>query len=157
MRLAKLTVLFAALAGAGLGAASLATAQQNQQAPGVVGVRQNTMRAQAGHMGAIQKILAEYPQLIGHVEAHALAIANTSGKTHELFPADSNKDMTKATPAAFSDAAGLEQAGKRAEELAKQLADTSKGGDVKATLAAFGAMGKTGCGGCHETYRQKQS
>jgi cytochrome c556 len=155
MRLAKLTLLLAA--GVGLGVTSIATAQQNQQNPGVVGVRQNTMRAQAAHMGAMQKILAEYPQLISHVEAHATAIANASAKTHELFPAGSDKDGSKATPAAWSDAAGLEQAGKKAEELARQLAETSKGDDAKATLAAFGALGKNGCGGCHETYRQKQS
>lgn len=155
MRFAKLSLLLAA--GVAVGVASVATAQQNQQNPGVVGVRQNTMRSQAAHMGAMQKILTEYPQLIGHVEAHALAIATTSGKTHEMFPAGTDKDGSKATPAAFTDHAGLEQAGKKAEDLARQVAEASKGGDAKATLAAFGALGKNGCGGCHELYRQKQS
>jgi cytochrome c556 len=33
---------------------------------------------------------------------------------------------------------------------------SSQSGDVKATLAAFAALGKEGCGGCHETFRKKQ-
>ena len=44
----------------------------------------------------------------------------------------------------------------RARELAGKLAETSQGGDVQATLAAFAALGKEGCGGCHETFRKKQ-
>jgi cytochrome c556 len=28
--------------------------------------------------------------------------------------------------------------------------------NVQATLAAFAALGKEGCGGCHETFRKKQ-
>jgi cytochrome c556 len=158
MRRGKLTVVVLA-AGLGVGvvaSAAVAVAQQNQQNPGVVGVRQNTMRAQAGHMGAMQKILAEYPQLLSHVEAHAQAIAATSSHTAEMFPPGSDKDGSKATPAAWSDPEGLKQAGLRAADLATKVAEAAKGGDAQATLAAFGALGKNGCGGCHETYRQKQ-
>jgi cytochrome c556 len=35
-------------------------------------------------------------------------------------------------------------------------AATSRGGDVPATLATFAALGKEGCGGCHETFRKKE-
>ena len=31
-----------------------------------------------------------------------------------------------------------------------------KGGDKTAITAAFGDMGKNGCGGCHEPYREKK-
>lgn len=131
-------------------------AQQQQQNPGVVGVRQNTMRAQAGHMGAMQKILTEYPQLLKHVEFHAGAIAEGTEYIPEMFPAGTDKDGSKATPAVWSDKAGFEKAAQRAHDLAQKLAETAKGGDAKATLAAYQALGKEGCGGCHETYRQKQ-
>ena len=47
-------------------------------------------------------------------------------------------------------------AARKAQDLARKLAETARGGDAKATLAAFGALGKEGCGGCHETFRKKQ-
>ena len=156
----QVTLVVLLAAGVGLGSVSIALAQQQQQNPqnpGVVGVRQNTMRAQAGHMGAIQKILTEYPQLLSHVEAHATSIAMTSGHVPEMFPPGSDKDGSKATAAVWNDPNGLQQAAQRAEDLAKRLADAARSGDRQATLAAFGAMGKNGCGGCHETYRQKQN
>jgi cytochrome c556 len=42
-------------------------------------------------------------------------------------------------------------------ELATKLEAAANSGDQAATLAAFGALGKDGCGGCHETYRKKKS
>ena len=50
----------------------------------------------------------------------------------------------------------FKQAAERAHGLAGKLAETSQGGEVQATLVAFAALGKEGCGGCHETFRKKQ-
>ncbi len=146
-----------ALAVLGVMAAGVAAvAQEQAQNPGVVGVRQNAMRASAAHMGTVKKIVSEYPQLLPVVEGHAMALASLAEHTPEMFPAGSEGDGSKATPAAWSDKAGLEQASKRAQELALKLGEAAKGGDAQATLAAFGELGKNGCGGCHQTYRQKQ-
>jgi cytochrome c556 len=46
---------------------------------------------------------------------------------------------------------------KKLEELATKLTETARGGDAKTTLAAFATMGKEGCGGCHTTYRKKDT
>ena len=45
---------------------------------------------------------------------------------------------------------------RRPRSSPRQLVDAAKGGDAKATLAAFAALGKEGCGGCHQTFRKKE-
>jgi cytochrome c556 len=146
--LAVLAVAGGTVAGAG--------AQEQPQNPGVVGVRQNAMRANAAHMGTVKKIVSEYPQLLPLVVYQAEAIAESARYTPEMFPDGSDKDGSEATAKVWSDKAGFEQASQRAQDLATKLAQAAEGGDPKATLAAFADLGKNGCGGCHETFRQKQ-
>ena len=55
----------------------------------------------------------------------------------------------------WTDQAGFKAAAEKAEGLAEKLTEAAKGGDAQATLAAFAALGKEGCGGCHETFRKK--
>lgn len=148
--LTAFTVLGVMIAGAAV------MAQEQPQNPGVVGVRQNAMRASAAHMGTVKKIVSEYPQALPQVADHAMALASLAEHTPELFPEGSEKDGSKALPAAWSDKAGLEKSAKTAQQLAMKLGEAAKGGDAQATLAAFGELGKNGCGGCHQTYRQKQ-
>ena len=75
-----------------------------------------------------------------------------------MFPPGSDQQPTAALPG------DLERSGRasrrraeKAEGLAEKLAEAAKGGDAQATLAAFAALGKEGCGGCHETFRKKDS
>lgn len=140
----------------GLAGGTAATAQDQPQNPGVVGVRQNAMRASAAHMGVVKKIVSEYPQLLPLVEDQAMALASLAEHTPELFPDGSDKDGTKATAAVWSDKAGLKQAAQRSHDLSVKLGEAAKGGDAQATLVAFAELGKNGCGGCHQTFRQKQ-
>ena len=146
-------VLFTATISLGL--ASLAAAQQ-EGAKGVVAVRQATMDANAKHMSAIKAILSEDPQLIKLVAFHAQAIAEAAEYVPEMFPPGSTQTPTAALPVIWDKQDQFKQAAERAHGLAGKLAETSQGGDVKATLAAFAALGKEGCGGCHETFRKKQ-
>ena len=138
-----------------LGLASLAAAQQ-EGAKGVVAVRQATMDANAKHMNAVKAILTEDPQLLKHVAFHAQAIAEAAEYVPEMFPQGSTQPPTAALPAIWEEPDQFKQAAERAHGLAEKLAETSRGGDVPATLAAFAALGKEGCGGCHETFRKKQ-
>ena len=150
---AKLAVLLAA--GAGLGLVSMAAAQE-KGAKGVVAVRQATMEANAKHVGAIKFILTEEPTLIKHVAFHARAIAGAAEHAPEMFPQGSTQAPTDALPAIWEKPDQFRQAAERAHGLAEKLAETAEGGDVQATQAAFGALGKEGCGGCHETFRKKE-
>ena len=138
-----------------LALASLAAAQQ-EGAKGVVAVRQATMDANAKHMNAVKAILTEDPQLLKHVAFHAQAIAEAAEYVPEMFPEGSTQPPTAALPVVWDKPDQFKQAAERAHGLAEKLAETSRGGDVPATLAAFAALGKEGCGGCHETFRKKQ-
>jgi cytochrome c556 len=140
---------------AGFGLASYAVAQQ-EGATGVVAIRQATMDANAKHMNAIKAILTQDPQLIKHMAFHAEAIAEAAEYTPEMFPDGSTQKPTAALPVIWEKPDQFKQAAEHAHELAETLAETSEGGDVQAALAAFAALGKEGCGGCHETFRKKQ-
>jgi cytochrome c556 len=139
----------------GLGLAPLAVAQE-QGAKGVVAVRQATMDANAKHMNAVKAILTEDPQLVKHVAFHAQAIAEAAEYVPEMFPQGSTQPPTAALPVIWEKPDQFKQAAERAHGLADKLAETSRGGDAQATLAAFAALGKEGCGGCHETFRKKE-
>ena len=146
-------VLFTATISLGL--ASLAAAQQ-EGAKGVVAIRQATMDANAKHMNAIKAILTEDPQLLKLVAFHAQAIAEAAEYVPEMFPQGSTQKPTAALPAIWDKPGEFKQAAERAHGLAEKLAQTAQGGDVRATLAAFAALGKEGCGGCHQTFRKKE-
>ena len=122
----------------------------------MVAIRQATMDANGKHMTAIKVILTEDPQLIKLVAFHAQAIAEAAEYVPEMFPEGSTQKPTAALPMIWEKQDQFKQAAERAHGLAGKLAETSQGGDVQATLAAFAALGKEGCGGCHETFRKKQ-
>lgn len=152
MRRGSLIVLLAA--GIGLGTASFAVAQQ-KGAKGVVAVRQATMEANAKHMSAIKVILSETPDLLPQVLFHAEAVADAAGYTDALFPPGSDQAPTTALPAIWEKPDEFKQASERAQLLADKLVETARDGNAQATLAAFAALGKDGCGGCHQTFRKK--
>jgi cytochrome c556 len=137
--------------------AGTAVLAEDQKATGVVAVRQATMKANGDHMTAIKAILTEAPDLVGQIEFHAEAIQETAEYTPAMFPAGSDQQPTWALPVIWTDQAGFKAAAEKAEGLAGKLADAAKSGDVNATLAAFAALGKEGCGGCHGTFRKKDS
>ena len=146
-----------AIGAAVVAAGTAVLAQDQPKATGVVAVRQATMKANADHMNAIKSILTEYPQLIGQIEFHAEAIKETAEYTPGMFPPGSDQPASWALPTVWSDQAGFAAAAEKAEGLAGKLAEGAKGGDVQATLAAFAALGKDGCGGCHQNFRKKDS
>lgn len=135
---------------------SIAGAQE-EKATGVVAVRQAAMKANGDHMTAIKAILTEYPELLAQVEYHADAIKESAEYTPAMFPPGSDHSPTSALPPVWSDATGFKAASEKAEGLAEKLADAAESGDAKATLAAFATLGKDGCGGCHSTFRKKDS
>jgi cytochrome c556 len=135
--------------------ASVAAVAQEKKATGVVAVRQNAMKANGGHTGAIRAILTEKPELIEQVVVHANAIAEVAPLIPAMFPEGSTQEPTWALPVIWERKDEFDQHAKELQTLAGKLAETAKGGDVQATLAAFATMGKQGCGGCHDTFRKK--
>lgn len=148
--------LILAVVTLGVMGGSIAGAEE-EKATGVVAVRQAAMKANGDHMAAIKAILTEYPQLLAQVEYHADALKESAEYTPAMFPPGSDNSPTWALPPVWADAAGFKAAAEKAEGLAEKLAEAAKTGDAKATLAAFATLGKDGCGGCHSTFRKKDS
>ena len=68
----------------------------------------------------------------------------------------STKDVKSAAlPAVWSDNAKFMEAADRLQSEAAKLYAVSRSGDEAAVKAQIGAVGKA-CGGCHESFRQKQ-
>jgi cytochrome c556 len=70
--------------------------------------------------------------------------------------APTTKDVKSAAlPVVFTDTAKFKEAQDRLQSEIAKLVSTSKGGDEAAVKAQLAATGKA-CGGCHETFREKQ-
>lgn len=117
--------------------------------------RQSVMKAFGAHAAAIKTALTDEPALAGDVVAHARAIEALSASIPKMFPEGSGEGETYALPSVWSDSAGFAAASTKSAELAAALVKAAESGDNAAALAAFGALGKDGCGGCHGTFRKK--
>ena len=51
----------------------------------------------------------------------------------------------------------FEAAAEKFEAESAKLAEVAQGGDMAAIGQQLGALGKQGCGNCHETFREKKS
>ena len=68
----------------------------------------------------------------------------------------STKDVkSQALPAIYTDTVKFKEAQDHLQSEVSKLVAVSKGGDEAAVKAQLGAVGKA-CGGCHESFREKQ-
>lgn len=135
-------------------------AQLSAQDPAaIIKERQETMKKIGGHMKAINDFVEAGNGSAEDVSARATEIAQLSEKIPGLFPSGTSLDdgvgKTGAKPIIWSDWAGFEAAAKKMGAEAGALADAASGGDRTVIGTQFAALGKTGCGGCHQTFRQK--
>ncbi|MCB2011400.1 MAG: cytochrome c [Geminicoccaceae bacterium] len=144
--LALAAVVFAITVPTGSGA---------QEATGIVAYRETAMKALGAHSGALKSILTDQTQLMDQVGIHARAIADIAAAIPAMFPEDSLDPPTEALPSIWEDPDGFQAAADRLAKLAGDLDAAAGSGDAQASLAAFAAMGKDGCGGCHADYRKK--
>ena len=145
-------VLGAALAFAGIAAAHEPAASITE--------RQALMKLIGASFGSIKGAIdSKDAAQIKAAEGRARAIANAANAIPTMFPAgsDAKAGKTAALDKIWADAAGFKKAAADMGMTATKLADALKSGDAAASLAAFGAVGKDGCGGCHGTYRAKQN
>lgn len=152
-RLASLTAAVAV--GAGL-VWQVAEAQDKVEPKGVVAYRIAVMRTLGAQMLAIKTALTETPEFDGNVAWHGQIVNDASKLMLDLFPEGSNEPPSRALPVVWEKWSDFEAAANRLTELSAKFVEVAQAGDPQATLAAFGQMGKEGCGGCHETFRQKQ-
>lgn len=121
--------------------------------------RQDLMKQIGGNM----KLLGEYVKGQGHsadeAEAAAMKINELAGKIPAAFEMEASQSemdeagKNRAKPEIWMMWDDFVEDSKTLEEKSAQLAGVIPGGDMGAVQAAFGDMGKNGCGGCHQDFR----
>jgi cytochrome c556 len=155
MSYVRASILHAAVVVAGLaGFAAAAPAADNTQ---VLKDRQATMKQQAKDLGAIKAYLTGKTDEAAAATA-ATSLTQTMAKIPSLFPpgsgAASPDGKYQPKPAVWTNWDEFLAARKNAAAKVDVLFAAIKGGDKPAIQAAFVDLGKHGCGGCHEKFRQ---
>jgi cytochrome c556 len=89
------------------------------------------------------------------VQRNAGFLDNLSRMPWDGFDASTRDVKSAALPAVWSDAAKFREAADRLQSETAKLYAMSRSGDEASVKAQIGAVGKA-CGGCHDTFRQKQ-
>jgi len=137
-----------------LGAVTLDAAAQAKPEV-LVKQRQAAMTLQAkylGPMGAMAQ--GKAPFNAQTVQRNAGYLETLSKMPWDGFDASTKGEKSAALPAVWEKAAEFKQAQERFEGEASKLVQVAKSGDEGAIKAQIGATAKS-CGGCHETFRQK--
>jgi cytochrome c556 len=141
------------LAVAGLG--GLAVAQDKET---VIKNREALMKGQGKDLGSV-KAYTEGKADLAQAEAGATGLTQSTKKIAEAFPpgtgATSTDGKYATKPVIWTDWNKFLDAQKTASDKAAALLVAVKSGDKTKIEAAFGDLGKNGCGGCHETFREK--
>ena len=141
-----------------LGASGQGQVASEEEAMQVAEKRSDAMKSMGGSMRTLKRFL-EGRGTAEDASAAAAVIANAAPTIPSLFPAGTgmaalpdseSKDVIWEEWDEF--VAGAERLGEKAAAL--QAALTS--GDSGQIGAAFGDLGKNGCGGCHSKFREKR-
>lgn len=121
----------------------------------VIKYRQNVMKSQAGHIGAIAAVVKGEVSYTRHIAAHARALERTSAMIPDMFPEGTGVGDTRAKPDIWQNWAKFEVAAKALGTASGELARVAESGDMAAVGAQLQEVGKA-CGGCHKPFRKKK-
>src|SRR5689334_6294163 len=145
----------AALVALALGAAT-GTVLAQQKPEILVKQRQAVMTLQGKYIGPLAGMASgKVPYNAEIARRNAGFLDNLSRMPWDGFDPATKDVKSNALPAVFSDTAKFKEAGSRLENEVHKLYEVSQRGDEAAVKAQIGAVGKA-CGGCHESFRQKQ-
>jgi len=148
-------VLAAIMTFAVAGFGGLALAQDKEA---VIKNREALMKGQGKDLGSV-KAYTEGKADLAQAEAGAAGLAQSMKKIPDVFPPGSGGTSTDGKyatkPVIWTDWSKFLDAQKTASNKADALLVAVKSGDKTKIEAAFGDLGKNGCGGCHETFREK--
>ena len=161
----RMSIAAVALGAVVLGAVALGpgVAWGADEPANVVKYRQNFMKANSAHLGMIAAIVKGEVSMTDELVPHAQALAQqgqlATANLQQLFPEGTGKGgagvETHALPVIWDKWGEFEQAAQRFQDQTAKFAEVAQGGDMTAIAQALGALGKEGCGGCHETFREK--
>lgn len=151
-------------AAAGLLATTMGAAAFAADEPvNVVKYRKAFMGANGAHITMIAAVVKGEVSF-GDIATNAQALAEQgkllTANLEQLFPEGTAKGETgeksAALPAIWEKWSEFEQAAQKFEEESAKLVEATEGGDQTAIAQQLAALGKQGCGNCHETFREKQ-
>jgi cytochrome c556 len=119
--------------------------------------RQSVMTLQGKYFGPLAAMAqGKAPYNADIVKRNAAFLDNLTRMPWDTFD-PSTKDVkgSNALPAIWEQSAKFKEAASRLENEANKLYQVSQSGDENAVKTQIGAVGKA-CGGCHESFRQKQ-
>jgi cytochrome c556 len=149
-------VLGIVVAAAGFGA----VAASAQDAAKIVQDRQDMMKQQGKDMEAVKAYLDGKGELPA-AQTGGSELAKSVAKIPAAFPAGTGMEQfpgkSYAKAAIWSDPSKFIATAQTAQAKADALSAALKGGDKAVITAAFGDMGKNGCGGCHSVFREKKT
>jgi cytochrome c556 len=150
-------VMKKSLLAAGLAVAVMSGEALAQAKPEVlVKQRQAAMTLQGKYFGPMAGMMqGRVPYDAKIVQRNAGFLDNLSRMPWDGFDASTKDVKSAALPAIWADSAQWSEAADRFQSEASKLYAISRSGDEAAVKAQIGAVGKT-CGGCHESFRQKQ-
>lgn len=126
----------------------------------IVKYRQATMKANGAHITMIAAVVKGEVSWSNELEGHAHALHEQSKNLLRLFPEGTGKGDTEvesaALPAIWEKRDEFEQAVKRLQDESGKMVEVAKSGDLAAIGQQLGSLGKQGCGGCHDTFREKK-
>lgn len=135
-------------------AVPLSVAQANEDD---IKYRKGVMKILGGHMGSMAAIAKKKVPHTGHFATHAKGLAEAARLVGEVFPngSDEMAGETEVTMAVWEKPDDFKKAVDMLVDASAKLAEASAGGDMGATMAAFGELGKT-CKNCHDNFRKKK-
>jgi cytochrome c556 len=145
--------LVAALILAAVTSGAAAAADNSQ----VIKDRQALMKEQAKDLGRVKAYLTGKGDQAG-AEAGATDLTKTMQRIPSLFPPGSDAASPDGKyapkPAIWSEPEKFSAARNTAAQKADALLAAVKGGNKDDIQTAFADLGKHGCGGCHESFRE---
>jgi len=122
---------------------------------GEIKYRKSVMRSIGGHMGAIVGILKGQTGNAANLATHTQGMADLAKIAGSIFPEGSDFGETEALPAIWDKPDEFAKAVKMLQDASANLNTAAQSGDMAATGAAFGGLGKA-CKNCHENFREKK-
>lgn len=146
-------VLAAATAGAGAGFAA-------DEPVNIVKYRKAIMGANSGHLGALAAMARNQVSFRDTAHSHARALNELSQNLARLFPEGTGKGDTeeesRALPAIWEQPDKFQEAIDTFQTESQKLVELTEGNFEQAAFAQqVGALGKEGCGTCHDSFREE--
>ena len=137
-----------------LGVAGAVFAQAKPET--LVKQRQAVMTLQGKYFGPMAAMAqGKAPYNADIVRRNAAFLDNLSRMPWDGFDPSTKDVKSAALPAIYEQPDKFKEAAARLENEVHKLYEVSRSGDEAAVKAQIGAVGKS-CGGCHESFRQKQ-